>query len=76
MRPDYLVAQRDCRTLGRRAKAMADQRFQAAFNKAQARLCQFNVAYVEIENPLELYVFEAVAAMALGTHEWNTFRTH
>ena len=33
-------------------------------------------AYVDIENPLELYVFEAYAAMALGTFEWNTFRTH
>ena len=35
-----------------------------------------SVAFIEIENPLELYVFEAFAAMTLGTHEWNTFRTH
>ena len=25
---------------------------------------------------LELYVFEAYAALSLRTHEWNTFRTH
>ena len=55
---------------------MADLRFTVAFTKAQARLRRFNVAYIEIENPLELYVSEAFAAIALGTHEWNTFRTH
>ena len=24
----------------------------------------------------ELHIFESFAAMALGTSEWNTFRTH
>ncbi len=39
-------------------------------------LMRLDVAYVQIENSLELYVFEAYAAMTLNTHKWNTFRTH
>jgi hypothetical protein len=34
------------------------------------------VAAVKIENPVELYVFEAYVAMKLGTSRWNTFKTH
>ena len=34
------------------------------------------VAFVEIPNPLELYLFEAYCAIALDTSEWNTIRTH
>jgi hypothetical protein len=30
----------------------------------------------EIANPLELYIFEAYAAMEFSTAHWNTFRTH
>jgi hypothetical protein len=72
----YMMARSKCPIPGGRANAMANKRFKTAFNQAQARLRQCNVAFVEIENPLELYVFEAFAAMALGTYEWNTFRTH
>ena len=55
---------------------MAVPRFQSAFKEAQAYLSRLEVAYVAIENPPELYVFEAYAAVALRTFEWNTFRTH
>ena len=72
----YAVAQRRCPTPGSRSAAMESLVFQHAFAEAQAYLRTLRVAFIEIENPLELYVFEAYAAMNLGTHEWNTFRTH
>jgi len=55
---------------------MEDAGFRGEFEKAQQYLRGLSVAFIEIENPLELYVFEAYAAMALDTAEWNTFRTH
>ena len=72
----YAVAQRRCPTPGHRSTVMESPVFQRAFADAQAYLCSLRVAFVQIENPLELYVFEAYAAMNLGTYEWNTFRTH
>lgn len=55
---------------------MKDTDFLRAFAEAQALLLDCHVAFVEIENPLELYLFEAYCAMELDTCEWNTFRTH
>jgi hypothetical protein len=55
---------------------MKDVQFRAAFLSAQNRLRSLHMAYVPIENDLELYLFEVYAAMELNTHEWNTFRTH
>jgi hypothetical protein len=55
---------------------MGDAVFQDEFMKAQQYLRELSVAFIEIDNPLELYVFEAYASMALETSEWNTFRTH
>ena len=55
---------------------MKDPAFRAAFDEAQALLRGCSVAFIEIPNPLELYLFEAYCAMALDTKEWNTFRTH
>jgi hypothetical protein len=55
---------------------MEDADFQAEFVKAQQYLRGLSVAFIEIDNPLELYVFEAYASMALETSEWNSFRTH
>jgi hypothetical protein len=34
------------------------------------------VAVIEIENPVELYLFEIYYAMELDTVKWNTIRTH
>ena len=59
-----------------REKAMADPTFREAFDRARQLLRGCKVAVVIIENPLELYVFEAYCAMELDTCEWNTFRTH
>lgn len=72
----YAIARRTASANGSRSAAMANAAFQQAFAAAQARLRAMSVAFIEIENPLELYLFEAFAAMTLGTHEWNTFRTH
>jgi predicted GIY-YIG superfamily endonuclease len=59
-----------------RSGAMAEAEFQSHFRNRQQHLRSLNVAFVEISNPLELYVFEAFAAMELDTCEWNTFETH
>ena len=59
-----------------RKEAMQDPAFRAAFNEAQVLLRGCSVAFIEILNPLELYLFEANCAMALDTCEWNTFKTH
>jgi hypothetical protein len=72
----YAVAQRRRPTVGKRGQVMEDAGFRDEFDKAQQYLRGLSVAFIEIENPLELYVFEAYAAMALDTAEWNTFRTH
>lgn len=59
-----------------RSGAMADAEFQSHFLDSQQFLRTLNVAFIEIVNPLELYVFEAFAAMELDTCAWNTFETH
>jgi predicted GIY-YIG superfamily endonuclease len=59
-----------------RSAAMADPVFRSAFDKAKELLMDSTVAFVEIRNDLELYLFEAYCAMELDTYEWNTFRTH
>jgi hypothetical protein len=62
------------------ADAMTDSSFRAAFDEARGLLSAMTVAWVAVENPLELYVFEAYAAMELDTGTdsggWNTFATH
>lgn len=72
----YAIAQRRQPTAGSRGATMATPKFRAAFDEAQKYLRGLSVAFIAIDNPLELYVFEAYAAMSLGTHQWNTFRTH
>lgn len=62
------------------AKAMADPDFRTLFERKKAYLLSFGVAIVEIDNPVELYVFEAYCALELNTSfangGWNTFVTH
>jgi hypothetical protein len=60
----------------KRAQAMKDDQFRTAFFALQSRLRKMTVAYIEIDNDLELCVFEVYAAMKLDTAVWNTFRTH
>lgn len=72
----YSIAQDRQRTRGNRGDAMKRPRFRRAFRAAQRYLQQLSVAAVDIDNPLELYLFEAYAAIELNTSKWNTFRTH
>jgi hypothetical protein len=59
-----------------RNEAMKNPGFQKQFQEAQRQLHGSSVAFIEIVNPLELYVFEAYCAIELNTSKWNTFRTH
>lgn len=59
-----------------RSAAMKHSPFRDAFDQAKRLLMGSYVAFIEIPNPLELYLFEAYCAMALDTCKWNTFRTH
>lgn len=59
-----------------RAKAMQDPLFGTSFADAQAYLRSLQVATITVENPLELYVFEAYCALELDTNQWNSFETH
>lgn len=59
-----------------RSQAMDDKAFNAAFLTAQQRIKAMQIAFVEIDHPVELYLFDVYAAMELGTHQWNSFETH
>lgn len=62
------------------ANAMKDQAFRMKFEDARKFVLGLNAALVEIDNPLELYVFEAYCALELDTGfdagGWNSFETH
>ncbi len=76
----YRIACKENRHGVTAAEAMKDPEFRGTFEAAKERLKSFSVAFVEIDNPLELYVFEAYCAMELDTgfdaSGWNTFVTH
>ena len=72
----YAMACRSCEHSMRRAEAMADQEFRAAFEQERARIRNMNVAVIEIQNAVELYLFEVYAALELRTALHNSFRTH
>lgn len=72
----YRMAAEDYPHEMKRDQAMKDEQFREVFFSAQDRLRNMSVAFVEINNDLELYVFEVFAAMQLDTDTWNTFRTH
>ncbi len=60
--------------------AMRDTEFQMRFQESRNYLMSLTTAFVEIANPLELYLFEPYCAMELrtgfDTGGWNTFLTH
>lgn len=72
----YLMAARKAPHEVTRSQAMLDADFKSAFDAAQTYLRSLTCAAIAIENPLELYLFEAFCAMELDTAVWNTFVTH
>ena len=72
----YLMASSKTGHKMKREDAMKDAIFRTAFDEARSLLKDCTVAFIEIANPLELYLFEAYCAMELDTCAWNTFRTH
>jgi hypothetical protein len=67
------LAYRMARTLKRtRRKTDLDM----LFRNRKRYLGRLKVAFVEIDNALERYIFEAYCSMALDTSQWNTFETH
>jgi hypothetical protein len=49
--------------------------FEKAFSKALTTLAGANLAFIEIDNPLVLYLFEPYCAMQLDTSDFNRFDT-
>lgn len=72
----YRMASEDFPHEMKRNQAMMDDKFREIFLSAQGRLREMSVAFIEIGNDVELYLFEVMAAMQLDTAAWNTFRTH
>jgi predicted GIY-YIG superfamily endonuclease len=56
--------------------AMEHPEFLQSFNEAKENIKNLDVAFVEINNDLELYLFEVYCSMELDTAQWNTFKTH
>lgn len=59
-----------------RTTAMQNARFQVEFEQAKKELLSMEVAVIEIQNPVELYLFEVFCALKFGTSRFNTFATH
>lgn len=58
-----------------RKQAMRDDDFLAAYRQILDDVKSLDVAFIEVEDTIELHLFEVFCAMALDT-EWNSFRTH
>lgn len=72
----YRIAYKNMPHNHTRSMAMKNDVFKDHFDKAKSYIRNLNVAFVEIDNPIELYVFEPFCSMELNTSEWNTFETH
>ncbi len=59
-----------------RGDAMNHDEFKTYFSDAKNYISRMSVAFIEISNDLELYLFEVYCSMELDTSLWNTFRTH
>jgi hypothetical protein len=72
----YLMASKRLPHKMRRKEAMNDAAFRSAFEAERNRLRSFDVAFIPISCPVELYGFELYCSMKLDTDQWNTFKTH
>lgn len=59
-----------------RAELMKNAGFMEQFRAVRGELQKCKVAFVEIGDPITMYLFEAYAAVQLDTCQWTTFRTH
>ena len=72
----YRIAERGAVKRRSRAQNMRSSAFMRRFALEQRRLATAYVAFVRVQNPLELYLLEVYAAMELRTGRWNSFDTH
>ena len=72
----HMIAVKCCGYAGTRNRAGEDPDYTEAFERAKSKLSEGSVALIEINDPVELYLFEVYAAMELDTSEWNSFATH
>ncbi|MCF7802698.1 MAG: GIY-YIG nuclease family protein [Candidatus Marinimicrobia bacterium] len=59
-----------------RKQLMNMDKFRTLFEQKKKYLSELDVAFIEIDNPVERYLFEIYCAMELDTSRWNTFETH
>jgi hypothetical protein len=71
----YAMANRSSKIAHYR-KTTGAKRYQKPFFAALKKLRTCNVAFIRVDNPLVLYIFEAYAALHFDTQEWNSFVTH
>jgi hypothetical protein len=72
----YKMAAMDTGVTGRRSDNMNDPSFMDRFRASQERIGRCGVAVIEIDDPIELYLFEVFASLELGTLHYNHFETH
>ena len=72
----YYISKRQRDPGGTREENMTHPEFRTLFEDSQRRLEKCSIGTVEIDNAVELHLFEVYAAMELGTGEFNSFRTH
>ena len=72
----YRMANEDIKHSLSRSDAMQTVEMKNQFERAKARISKMDVAFIEIKNDIEIYLFEAYCAMELDTKKWNTFATH
>ncbi len=57
-------------------EAMKDAEFMRLFSAKRDLLRTFQVAFIEMHDPITMCLFEVYCAMELDTATWNSFRTH
>ena len=72
----YRMAAAECDLDVTRDEQMQDKRLLRCFSRKKQQMRRWHVAWVPIENPVELHLFEVYCAMELKTSKWNTFKTH
>lgn len=60
----------------RRSELMKNAGFMKQFRAMRDELRGCKVAFIEIDDPVTMYLFEVYAAMKLDTGQWNEFKTH